>query len=267
MAKKDVTPSVKCDEIGPDPPVPQTPTIRAFDAEIDLAQAAADQIVRLATEAIDRRGRFVVALAGGATPRQTYELLADAPYRDAMAWDDIHVCWGDERLVSPSDEQSNYRMAYDTLLKFVDVSADHVHPIPTVKGSAAEGADAYERTLREIFAATGAQVPTFDLILLGMGADGHTASLFPGSPAIDERTRLVVSPWVPSLGVHRITITPPVIEQARAVMVLASGREKAETLRAVLEGPLDPHRLPAQILRGAKGRVTWFVSSMGSGDD
>ena len=238
------------------PPV----TIRVFDSRNDLARAAADRIVHLATEAIERRGRFVVALAGGTTPRHTYELLADAPYRATMPWGDVHVCWGDERMVAPTDEASNYRMAYEALLKYVDVPAGHVHPVPTLLGTAAAVADAYEQTLREVFAATEGQVPSFDLVLLGMGPDGHTASLFPDSPAMDERTRLVVAPWVPSVGAHRITITPPVIEHARDVMVMTTGPEKAAALRAVLDGPHDPHRYPAQILRAAYGAVTWFVS-------
>jgi 6-phosphogluconolactonase len=198
-------------------------TIRVFDAWNDLSRAAADRIVCLANEAIDRRGRFVVALAGGTTPRRTYELLANAPCREAIPWADVHVCWGDERMVPQTDEASNYRMACERLLKYVDVSADHVHRIPTERGEAAEVAAAYERTLQGVFASTAGQAPSFDLILLGMGADGHTASLFPGSPALDERTHIVAAPWVPSLDAWRITITPPVIEHARDVMVLAGG--------------------------------------------
>ncbi len=235
-------------------------TIRVFDSCDDLARAAADRIVHLATEAIERRGRFVVALAGGTTPRRTYELLADAPYRASIPWSDVHVFWGDERMVPHTDAASNYRMAYEALFKYVDVSADHVHPVPTGAGTAAEVADAYERTLHDVFAATEGQVPCFDLILLGMGADGHTASLFPGSPAVDERWRLVVAPWVPSLDAYRITVTPPVIEHAREVMVMATGPDKAATLRAVLDGPHDPQRYPAQVLRAAHGAVTWFLS-------
>lgn len=240
--------------------MPASVTIRVFDTCSDLSHAAADRIVRLANEAVDRRGRFVVALAGGTTPRHTYELLADTPFRGAMPWPDVHVCWGDERMVPPTDAASNYRMAYEALLKYVDVSADRVHRIPTQRGTADEVARAYERTLLGVCGSTDGPVPSFDLILLGMGADAHTASLFPGSPALDERTRLVAAPWVPSKDAHRITITPPVIEQAREVMVLASGPEKAGALRAVLDGPHDPHRYPAQVLRAAIGTVTWFVS-------
>lgn len=235
-------------------------TIRVFEGCDELSRAAAERVVRLANEAIERRGRFVVALAGGTTPRYTYERLAGAPYRWQMPWNDVHVCFGDERMVPPTDDASNYRMAYDALLKYVDVPPGQIHRVPTQCGAPERVARTYAETLRDLFSSTEGQVPVFDLILLGMGADGHTASLFPGSPALDERTRLVVAPEAPVRGVRRITITPPVIEHAREIMVLATGAEKAAALHDVLDGPYDPHRRPAQLLRQAAGTVTWFVS-------
>ena len=235
-------------------------TIRVFESCHDLSRAAAERIVRLANEAVERRGRFVLALAGGTTPRHTYESLADAPLRAEVPWADVHVCWGDERMVPATDAASNYRMAYEALLKFVDVPAIQVHRVPTDCGAPERVARTYAATLHDVFASTEGNVPSFDLLLLGMGADGHTASLFPGSAAIDERERIVVAPAEVVDGVRRITITPPVIEHAREIMVLATGAEKAAALRAVLDGPSDPHRYPAQLLRRAQGAVTWFVS-------
>lgn len=240
--------------------MPPIVTIRVFESCNELARSAAERIAGLAAEAVDRRGRFVVALAGGTTPRHTYERLAAVPLRDVVPWADVHVCWGDERMVPPTDEASNYRMAHEALLKYVPVPASQVHRVPTGCGAPERVARTYAATLHDVFASTEGNVPSFDLVLLGMGADGHTASLFPHSAALDEREQLVVAPPELVQGVRRITLTPPVLQHAREVMVLAAGAEKAAALRAVLDGPDAPHAYPAQLLRQAHGAVTWFVS-------
>jgi len=235
-------------------------TVRMFDTCHELAFAAAERIAHLATEAVERRGRFVIALSGGSTPRETYERLANAPFRTQVPWQDVHVCWGDERMVPATDAASNYRMAYEAFLKYVDIPSYQVHRVPTNAGAPERVARTYAATLHDVFASTEGVVPAFDLLLLGMGTDGHTASLFPGSPALAERARLVVATPAGENGVRRVTITPPVIEHAREVMMLVCGPEKARTMSAVIDGPLTPERYPAQLVRRAMGNVTWFVS-------
>lgn len=237
------------------------PTIVRVDTAADQARAAADRFVRLAEDAIGRRGRFMVALAGGSTPRAMYRRLADPSGPGArVGWPDVHVFWGDERSVPPADPQSNYRMAREALLDHVAIPTDRIHRVPA-ELAPAEAAEAYERTLRKVFAIDEGDVPVFDLILLGMGEDGHTASIFPRSDVVGERVRLVAAPWVEPLGVFRITVTPPVLEAAVHVIVLVSGSGKAAALRDVLEGPFLPDRFPAQCLREAQGDVVWLADA------
>jgi 6-phosphogluconolactonase len=197
-----------------------------------LARAAADEVARRATEAVVARGAFALALAGGATPRALYALLADpaATYRARVPWDRVHVWFGDERNVPPDHPESNYRMAREALLD--RVAAASVHRIEGER-PAGEAADRYEAELRSHLAG-GAGPPVLDLVLLGLGTDGHTASLFPGSPALEERVRWVAAPFVPRLGAHRITVTFPVLDAARAVLFLVAGAAKAAPLRALL---------------------------------
>jgi 6-phosphogluconolactonase len=202
----------------------------------------------------------MVALSGGTTPEATYRLLADPTGPGAgVSWPDVHVFWGDERHVPPDAAESNYRMAREALLVRVPVPAAQVHRIPAEMPSAEDAARAYERTLRAVFDLADGEIPAFDLILLGMGDDGHTASIFPGSAALVEAHRLVAAPWVEKFGASRITVTPPVLLAARQIVVLASGGAKAAVLREVIDGPFQPSRYPAQCLRNASGEVTWLV--------
>jgi 6-phosphogluconolactonase len=229
--------------------------VRTYPDPASLARAAAEHFVTLAAEAIAARGRVAVALSGGSTPRATYALLATEEFAAQLDWSRVHVFWGDERCVPPDHPDSNVRLARETLLDHVPLPAGNVHRIHgEVEPEAA--AQAYAAELRAFF---GTQWPSFDLVLLGMGNDGHTASLFPGSAALRETARPVVAVRAEyqDRPAHRVTLTPPAINAARQVLFLVAGAAKAETLQAVLEGPAG--RFPAQRIRPTSGRLTWQV--------
>lgn len=238
------------------------PEIRILaDAEA-LTRAAAEEFVGRAEESVRDTGAFTVALSGGSTPKALFRLLAgelDGAFRRRVPWGSVQVFWGDERHVPPDHPDSNYRMTYDTLLSRVPIPPENIHRIQGEDPDAEKAAEAYEQALGRIFRVAEGQLPRFDLILLGMGPDGHTASLFPGTPALQERKRLVVAQWVEKLQTHRITLTAPVLNNAALVVFLVSGAEKAETLRAVLLGEYQPERLPAQLIRPTDGRLLWLV--------
>ncbi|HEX2907968.1 MAG TPA: 6-phosphogluconolactonase [Phototrophicaceae bacterium] len=223
------------------------------DAE-HLAQAAADLVVETAQAAIAHSGRFTLALAGGSTPRRLYERLAAEPYVSKIIWPHVHLFWGDERCVPPDHPDSNYRMARESLLEHILIPGENIHRI---QGELAppEAAALYEQHLRTFFG----NEPRFDLILLGMGADGHTASLFPHTPALQERERWVVPNYALSQQSWRITLTIPVINAAAHIIFLVAGAKKAETLHRVLTGPYLPDELPAQQVQPAQGDVLWLI--------
>ena len=232
-----------------------------------LARAAAEHFVKLATQAIENRQRFSVALAGGSTPKALYTLLATDAFRSRLDWCSTHVFWGDERCLPSDHADSNYRMAREALLDHVPLPASNVHRMEG--GDEPEAAAAqYERTLRVFFSESDSaeserlqQPGHFDLVLLGMGADGHTASIFPGTVAVCERERWVVAHRVAQLGVWRITLTPVVLNAARGVIFLVSGRNKADRLREVLTRPYEPESLPAQVVKPSAGNLLWLVDS------
>ena len=232
--------------------------VRVYPDAEALAAAAAEAFVGAVGEAVGARGRAVVALSGGSTPRRMGELLATPGYRDRVAWDAVDVFWGDERWVPEESPESNAGVARRTFLDRVPIPADRVHPFPTVGLEPEAAARAYEETLRSV---TGqrAGVPVLDLVLLGMGEDGHTASLFPGTAAVREREALVVAHRVPKLDAVRLTLTPPVLNAGRRVVFLVGGAGKAETLASVLEGRERPDELPAQAIRPGAGRLLWLV--------
>ena len=219
----------------------------------ELARAAARDFVAKADAAIAERGSFSVALAGGSTPKATYEVLA-SDYADELDWSEVHVFFGDERTVPPDHEDSNYRMAQRTLLSRVPVGSIH-----RMRGELppAEAAAAYEEELRAFFG-TSDEPPSLDLILLGIGEDGHTASLFPETSALEIHDRWVVANPVLKLETTRLTLTVPVINAARAVNFLVAGEGKAEALKQILEGGADPRQYPAKLVRPADGPV-WIV--------
>lgn len=230
------------------------------DAE-EMSRVAAQEFVRRAQEAVAARGRFAVALSGGSTPERLYRLLAqeNAPFRAEVSWERAHFFWSDERHVPPDHPESNYRMAQATLLERAPVPPENIHRIEGEQADAAIAAENYEQALRQFFALGPGEFPRFDLLLLGMGACGHTASLFPHSPALRERQRLITAVWVSKFNAYRITLTPPVINHAAQALFLVSGRDKAETLRTVLARRTDIDEYPAQLVRRAAGKVLWLA--------
>ncbi len=224
-----------------------------YETPEELAEAAARHFVARAEEAINERGRFAVALAGGSTPERTYRMLAQ-DYADRLDWSKVHVFFGDERTVSPEDEDSNFRMVRETLLSHIRVGSVHrmrCELTPT------EAAADYERQLREYFGTDG--VPAFDLIQLGLGEDGHTASLFPETSALDITDRWVVVNPVLKLETSRLTLTIPVINAGGVIAFLVAGEDKAEALKEVLEGDADPRAYPAKFVRPENGDLIWMV--------
>ena len=229
--------------------------IRVCDDMEAVSHAAAELFAAEARQAVKDRGRFLVALAGGATPQRTYELLAQEPFRDRIPWQNTHIFWGDERCVPADDPRNNARMAYQALLKHIPVPSAQVHPM--VCDSSPHGAALeYEALLRDFFVAAP---PRFDLVLLGLGKDGHTASLFPGTPALDEQQRWVAEVSVPEEGLHRLTLTPAALNQAALVVFLVSGYAKASILRKVFEDTQDPSGIPARLIKPAHGKLLWMV--------
>jgi 6-phosphogluconolactonase len=218
-----------------------------------LAEAAARDFAARAEETINTLGRFAVVLAGGSTPKATYETLA-RDYTEELDWGRVHVFFGDERTVHPEHEDSNYRMVRETLLSRVTVGSVHRMRCELPPEEAA--AD-YERQLREFFGPD--DPPSFDLILLGLGEDGHTASLFPETSALDVTDRWVVVNPVLKLETSRLTLTIPVINAAKVVTFLTAGEGKAETLKEILEGDADPRGYPAKLIRPENGELTWMV--------
>ena len=223
-----------------------------------LARAAAATFVRAVGAATAARGRAFVALSGGSTPRRMGELLADNPYRDAVPWEMVEVFWGDERWVPEASDESNAGVARRTFLDRVPVSPSRINPFPTSLPDPELAASMYATQIKTVFGVTDGR-PAFDLVLLGMGDDGHTASLFPGTAAIQEREALVVAHRVPKLDAWRLTLTPPVINAARDVAFLVGGAGKAATLARVLEGPEHVDELPSQVVRLGGGRLRWLV--------
>lgn len=230
----------------------------------ELYEQAAALYARLADAAIAARGRFMVALSGGSTPKGVHAVLSGDEYRTKIPWNHVHLFWGDERCVPPTHPESNYHMAEETLLAKIAIPARHIHRVPA-ELPPIEAASAYEQTLREVFALSGGVLPRFDLIFLGMGADGHTASLFPGTPGVREDRRLVVAQYVKKLQAWRITLTPAVLNSAAQVVFLVSGADKAQTLKTVLHGPFEPERFPAQLVRPTQGAVLWLVDQAAAG--
>ena len=232
--------------------------LRRLTTPQDLFQAAAEEVIRAATEAIAERGRFTIALSGGSTPRNLYTLIA-ANASANLPWAQMFFFWGDERHVPPEDADSNYRMAQETLLSKVPVPPGNVFRIPAENPDATAAAEAYEQTLRRFFALGPGEVPRFDLILLGLGPDGHTASLFPETAALGETSRLVVANWVEKLNASRITFTLPVLNAARCVAFLVSGADKAAVVREVLEGNAPAEKYPSRLVQPSQGKLIWFV--------
>lgn len=223
------------------------------------SRAAAERFVAITREAIERRGGAAVALSGGSTPRSLYRFLASDEY--PVDWPLVHFFWSDERCVPPESADSNYRLAFDELLSKVPVPDEQVH---RMRGEIdpGEAAAAYEQVIRATVPAGPGGIPQFDLLLLGMGPDGHTASLFPGSPLLDAPDeRLVAAVYVAHLAAHRLTFTPRLLNAARYVLFLVAGDDKAQALAAVLESDADARQYPARIVSPDDGGVMWIVDA------
>ena len=231
------------------------PDLRVCADLADLSRQAAMAAVGTINDAVRAAGTCSIVLSGGSTPRTLYQLLA-SEFRRQIQWAHVQVFWGDERFVAPEDPRSNYRMVREALLDHVPCPPANIHPMPTHFPSADKAARDYERTLRSHFLG---EWPHFDLVLLGVGDDGHTASLFPGSLALAERTRWVVASRAPVEPHARVTLTLPALTRGSAVHVLVSGAAKAETLRHVLEGPGDWIKYPAAGVRLGTASVIWWA--------
>lgn len=233
------------------------PVIFIYQDAGALSRAAAEQFVELSEKAIAATSRFTVSLSGGSTPRQMYLDLAADEFRDRVNWSRVFFFWGDERAVPPDDPQSNFRMANEALLSRVPIPPDNIYRIPAEK-SPESAAGEYEQTLKRFW---NGSLVGFDLILLGLGTNGHTASLFPHSSALREQTRWCVPVRVEELDADRITLTAHVLNRGSTVAFLVSGKDKSEVLYEVLRGPHDPERLPAQLIGPDPGKLIWLVDS------
>ena len=228
--------------------------IMIFPNAAALAEDAARQIVELARQSIRERGRFTFVLSGGSTPKTLFSMLAAEPYRSQIDWGKIEFFWGDERSVPPDHPDSNYRMANEAMLSKVPVPAGHIH---RMRGELEPG-EAAQEYARELLAFSSGKPLHFDCILLGLGPDAHTASLFPASEALKVKEATVVANWVEKFQTWRITMTAPLINQARCVMFLAAGDEKAAPLHEVLQGTRQPEVYPAQLI-APQGDLLWEV--------
>lgn len=234
-------------------------------ADLDaLSRAVAEAVVALAQAGVRAGGTFNVALVGGSTPRRLYTLLASAAYRRRMPWPSVHVFWTDERCVPPEHPHSNFRMASESLLSHVPIPPANVHRVPVEQGPA-DAAGAYERTLRDAFHLRDRAVPAFDLILLGLGRDGHTASLFPGSAALRQTERLVTTSLSDQAPHARVTLTLPVLCGAKQLFWLVAGTQKAAVLRDLLQGTSSSEDLPAGSVQVSAAAACWFVDEAAAG--
>lgn len=237
------------------------PTIMVFPDRAKLNEFGAQKIQTASEEAIADRGVFRIALSGGSTPKALYALLAEEPYRSSIRWNDIHFFWSDERCVPPEHPESNFRLAWETLLSRIPVEQTNIHRMHGEDQDPQRAASDYEQEIRNFFQVPAEQIPQFDLILLGMGDDGHTASLFPFSPALEVTDRLVTANYVERLASTRLTFTAKLINEAACVMMMVSGKSKARALKEVLEGPYDPKRLPAQLIRPRSGELIYLIEA------
>jgi len=237
--------------------IPKIKIVADADA---MSRAAAEKIVEHLSESLQAHNVYSIALSGGSTPRRLYALLTgDAKLRKQIPWDRIHFFWGDERHVPPNHPDSNYHMACEAMLSKVPVPPANIHRMRGEDPDAGKIAGDYEREICRFFKIRIGEMPRFNCVLLGMGLDGHTASLFPGTPALQEPSRLVVANWVKKFHCFRITLTAPVLNNAERILFLVSGEEKADILKTVLEGPRAPDRYPAQLIQPAHGSVKWFL--------
>ncbi len=225
-----------------------------------IAKRAAQEFVQAAAVAVRAKGSFDVALAGGSTPKALYSLLVNDPaLRSQVPWDKIHLFFGDERHVGPGHPDSNFRMATEAMISRVPLTKDQVLRIKGEYPDTEEAAREYEQALQSYFRLKPGEYPRFDLLLAGMGNEGHTLSLFPGTKALHADGRIVVRNWVGKLYAERVTLTAPAASNAAQIIFMVTGADKACALKAVLEGPFEPEQLPAQLLQPNNGKLLWLV--------
>jgi 6-phosphogluconolactonase len=235
--------------------------VSVFDSPRELSKGAADLFTSLAGEAIANRSRFAVALSGGNTPRELYALLGSSPYQERILWHGVHLFWVDERCVPPDHQENNYKLVNDTLLRGRAGTAAIIHRVQAERG-ADEAARLYEEELRTFFGSD--RLPTFDLIILGAGTDGHTASLFPGSAAVAEPVRTAVPVPLAPPGIARVTLTLPVINHAAFVLFLATGSAKTSVVQNILYQK-NSQNYPAGRVRPERGIIAWFLDREAAG--
>jgi 6-phosphogluconolactonase len=234
--------------------------IKVFPDATAIAKHAATQILRIANEAADARGVFTIALSGGSTPKLLYSMLANEPaLRNSLPWDKMKVFFGDERHVGPGHADSNFQMAADSMLTKVPLRPEQIHRIKGEYSDTAQAAQEYEDLIRHELSLTAGAFPRFDVVLLGMGNEGHTLSLFPGTKALNDTARIVTRNWVGKLYTERITLTAAAANQAANLIFMIAGGDKAPALKAVLEGPHEPDQLPSQLIAPANGTLMWLV--------
>ncbi|MEP7336713.1 MAG: 6-phosphogluconolactonase [Acidobacteriota bacterium] len=233
--------------------------IEIYENAKELAWAAALKFASLAEQAVKERGRFAVALSGGSTPKAMFAILAEKPFASALPWPAIYFFWGDERCVPPDHADSNYRMANETLLSKVAVPRENIFRIPAEDEDHDRAAANYSVTIRQFFNQPDSEFPRFDLVFLGMGPDGHTASLFPGTTALQVKDRIAVANYVEKFQTFRITLTAAAINNAENVIFLVAGEDKAATLKEVLEGEPQPQKYPSQLISPVNGELLWML--------
>ena len=222
----------------------------------ELAREAARRFAELAVAFTNNAGRFTVALSGGSTPKAMFQILSEKPFVDSLPWRSIHFFWGDERCVPPDHTESNYRTANETLLSKVPVPRENIFRIPAEDEDHERAAAVYSETLQKFFAE---EQPGFDLVFLGMGADGHTASLFPGTTALCAGGGVAAANYVDKLQSWRITLTADAINRARNIIFLVAGADKAPALKEVIQGPRNPKQYPSQLIKPSHGELLWMV--------
>jgi 6-phosphogluconolactonase len=240
-------------------------TIRIFPDVAAIAQYAANIFVNAAKQAVKERGVFRVAMAGGSTPKTLYALLVSEPFRSQLSFDKMQLFFGDDRHVPPDHPDSNYRMVSENFVSKTPIRPEQVFRMKTELQDTEKAALEYEQTLKTQFALKPGELPRFDLMMLGMGNEGHTLSLFPATTALRDNGRLVVRTWVGKLYTERITCTAPVANNSAAILFMIAGADKAPALKAVLEGPYEPDQLPTQYIKPANGKLIFLVDSAAGG--
>jgi 6-phosphogluconolactonase len=239
------------------------PTLNIAENYEELCQKAAQGILDFSNKKIAAQGRFSMVLSGGSTPKGIYQCMAGASYRNKFQWEKMHFFWGDERWVPPEDQKSNYRMVSEALLTKVKIPFVNIHPIQTMNGDIQTSARTYEETISNFFKLKKGDFPRFDLILLGLGPDGHTASLFPGNPSLLVKDRLAVSTSQEGIPEKRITLTLPAINHAEMIFFLVSGPEKADMVHEILED--ENSIFPAKEITPSQGSICWFLDKAAAG--